>query len=135
MFAETRRAIVGVMQIIVQHVCATVTASGIAILGVGAWVKWVSILDSKTSHYCRGQSGKVYRAGQVPNPPPAQWGCRSTLVPFFPELGEPDERPTRIGSTGNRVTGLRTFSASAKPQCFWMRVWRSIASLIAKGAS
>jgi len=90
-FAETRRAIVGVTQLLVQHARAVVTTDGIQIMGVGAWVKWVSILDSRTTHHCRGQSGKVYRAGQVPNPPPAHWGCRSTLVPYFPEQGEPNE--------------------------------------------
>ena len=90
-FAETRRAIIGVAQLLVQHARAVVTTDGIQIMGVGAWVKWVSILDSKTTAYCRGQSGKIYRAGEVPNPPPAHWGCRSTLVPFFPDQGEPNE--------------------------------------------
>lgn len=90
-FLETRRAIVGVMQLLVQHARAVVTTDGLQIMGVGAWVKWVSILDSRTTAYCRGQSGKVYRAGQVPNPPPAHWGCRSTLVPFFPEQADHEE--------------------------------------------
>ena len=42
-------------------------------------VRWVSVLDSRTSLVCQSRDGKVYPVGKGPRPP-AHWACRSTVV-------------------------------------------------------
>lgn len=46
-------------------------------------VEWVSVLDSHTTDYCRGQDGKIYNIGQGPRPP-AHYNCRSITQPVLP---------------------------------------------------
>lgn len=43
-------------------------------------VRWVSVLDSRTTPYCRRQDGKIYDVGEGPRPP-AHYNCRSVVVP------------------------------------------------------
>lgn len=45
-------------------------------------VEWVSVLDSHTTPYCRGQDGKVYDIGVGPRPP-AHYNCRSVTRPLI----------------------------------------------------
>lgn len=45
-------------------------------------VEWVSVLDSHTTPYCRGQDGKVYDIGKGPRPP-AHYNCRSVTRPLI----------------------------------------------------
>ena len=46
-------------------------------------VEWVSVLDSHTTEYCRGQDGKIYDVGSGPRPP-AHYNCRSITQPVIP---------------------------------------------------
>lgn len=46
-------------------------------------VQWLSVLDHRTSAFCRAQDGKVYDKGEGPRPP-AHVACRSTVIPFTP---------------------------------------------------
>lgn len=43
-------------------------------------VQWISVLDERTTPYCAGQDGKIYREGQGPRPP-AHMNCRSQVIP------------------------------------------------------
>jgi SPP1 gp7 family putative phage head morphogenesis protein len=45
-------------------------------------VEWVSVLDSSTTDYCRGQDGKLYDVGSGPRPP-AHYNCRSITRPVI----------------------------------------------------
>lgn len=45
-------------------------------------VEWVSVLDSNTTDYCRGQDGKKYDIGSGPRPP-AHYNCRSITRPLI----------------------------------------------------
>lgn len=45
-------------------------------------VEWVSVLDSHTTDYCRGQDGKLYDVGVGPRPP-AHYNCRSITRPVI----------------------------------------------------
>lgn len=45
-------------------------------------VKWVSILDNKTTAVCRGRDGQVYPVGKGPRPP-AHINCRSVTSPVL----------------------------------------------------
>lgn len=47
-------------------------------------VEWVSVLDSRTTAYCRGQNGKKYPVGSGPRPP-AHYNCRSITRPVIDE--------------------------------------------------
>lgn len=54
-------------------------------------VKWVSVLDSRTSLICQSRDGNIYPVGEGPRPP-AHWACRSTVIPIvrsWKELGIP----------------------------------------------
>ncbi|UYW34463.1 phage head morphogenesis protein [Methylorubrum extorquens] len=68
-------------------------------------VRWVSVLDSRTTAVCRARDGKVYEPGKGPRPP-AHWNCRSTTTPVtksFRDLGiDLDEVPagTRASMDG-----------------------------------
>lgn len=44
--------------------------------------EWVSVLDSATTDYCRGQDGKIYEVGKGPHPP-AHYNCRSERIPII----------------------------------------------------
>lgn len=45
-------------------------------------VEWVSVLDSKTSNFCRNHDGRVYKVGKGPRPP-AHYNCRSVTQPVI----------------------------------------------------
>lgn len=45
-------------------------------------VEWISVLDSSTTPYCRGQDGKQYDIGKGPRPP-AHYNCRSITRPLI----------------------------------------------------
>lgn len=53
-------------------------------------VRWVSVLDSRTTAICRSLDGQVFAAGEGPRPP-AHINCRSRVVPVF-EKDEEFER-------------------------------------------
>lgn len=57
---------------------------------VGAKVRWVSVLDGKTTAICRSRSGKIYPADSGPRPP-AHARCRSIVVPYFEGKGDAEE--------------------------------------------
>lgn len=57
---------------------------------VGAKVRWVSVLDGKTTATCRARSGKIYPADSGPRPP-AHVRCRSIVVPYFEGKGDAEE--------------------------------------------
>lgn len=43
-------------------------------------VEWVSVLDSRTTNFCRNQDKKRYKIGEGPRPP-AHYNCRSITKP------------------------------------------------------
>ncbi len=49
--------------------------------GIVAAYQWSSILDSRTSVYCRELHGKIFAAGTQP-PIPGHFNCRSMLIPI-----------------------------------------------------
>jgi SPP1 gp7 family putative phage head morphogenesis protein len=52
-------------------------------------VRWVSVLDGRTTAVCQARDGKVFEPGKGPRPP-AHFNCRSTVTPVlrsFRELG------------------------------------------------
>lgn len=45
-------------------------------------VVWVSVLDGRTTEYCKEHDGNIYPVGEGPRPP-AHWNCRSHIEPYF----------------------------------------------------
>lgn len=45
-------------------------------------VEWVSVLDSRTTDFCRNQNKKRYKVGEGPRPP-AHYNCRSITKPVI----------------------------------------------------
>lgn len=68
----------------VQHARSVIV--DFAAASVGAKVRWVSVLDGKTTAICRARSGKIYPADSGPRPP-AHARCRSIVVPYFEGKG------------------------------------------------
>ena len=70
-------------------------------------VRWLSILDSRTSAICRARDGMIFPVGEGPRPP-AHPNCRSTMVPItksFRELGiDADDIPGLNGKPAQRQT-------------------------------
>jgi SPP1 gp7 family putative phage head morphogenesis protein len=82
-FAITHRQSIGVARTLAAHVSSQVADTIAArnprdVLGV----RWVSVLDSRTSDICLGLAGQVFPAHEGPRPP-AHFNCRSTVVPVF----------------------------------------------------
>jgi len=50
-------------------------------------VEWVSVLDSRTTDFCRNQDNKRYPVGQGPRPP-AHYNCRSITKPVVKGIDE-----------------------------------------------
>lgn len=48
------------------------------------FVKYVAISDKRTTKTCQTLNGKIYPVGQGPRPP-MHYGCRSTVIPYYPE--------------------------------------------------
>jgi len=44
------------------------------------YLQWSSIMDTRTTEYCRSMDGKIFKKGEVLLPP-AHFNCRSTVVP------------------------------------------------------
>jgi len=83
-------------------------------------VRWVSVLDHRTTAICRARDGKIYKAGQGPRPP-AHIGCRSTTAPVvasWRELGiDIDEAPVGTRSSMNgQVPASQTYPEWLKTQ-------------------
>lgn len=84
-FALNAETIHIILHSMVQHARSTVT--DLAMASVGGSVRWVSVLDGRTTAICRARSGKIYPAGSGPRPP-AHVRCRSIVVPFFKGKGD-----------------------------------------------
>jgi SPP1 gp7 family putative phage head morphogenesis protein len=85
--AQTHRQTLGITRTLVGHVASQVSDAIAArnprdVLDV----RWVSVLDARTSDICQGLSGQVFPAHEGPRPP-AHFNCRSTVVPTFQEAG------------------------------------------------
>lgn len=87
-FADTYETFNIILGAMVSH-AKSVTVD-FAMASVGGSVRWVSVLDGKTTAVCRSRSGKIYQAGVGPRPP-AHARCRSMVVPYFPGKGEYQE--------------------------------------------
>lgn len=87
-FEDTAETINIVLYSTVQHARSVVT--DFAMTMVGGSVKWVSVLDGRTTAICRSRSGKIYPAGSGPRPP-AHVRCRSIVVPYLPGRGDYEE--------------------------------------------
>lgn len=65
-------------------------------------VKWVSVLDSRTTAICQSLDGKIYSLNEGPRPP-AHIGCRSIVTMFFDgDALETYSRPTKRTETSLR---------------------------------
>ena len=87
-FATNAETIHIVLHGMVQHAHSVVV--DLAMASVGGRVRWVSVLDGKTTAICRSRSGKIYPAGSGPRPP-AHVRCRSIVVPHLPGKGDFEE--------------------------------------------
>lgn len=83
-------------------------------------IRWVSVLDNRTTAICRARDGKVYKVGTGPRPP-AHINCRSCTVPVIAswrDLGiDIDEAPagTRASMNG-QVPANMTYPEWLKKQ-------------------
>lgn len=68
----------GLMSTAIQH--ATATVSDVLSSLMYDCYRWVSVLDSRTSEFCRDHNGREYRNGAGPLPP-AHNHCRSRTIP------------------------------------------------------
>lgn len=84
-FATNAETAYLVLHTMVQH--ARSITLDLAMTVVGGSVRWVSVLDGKTTAVCRSRSGKIYPADSGPRPP-AHVRCRSIVVPHLPGGGE-----------------------------------------------
>lgn len=117
-------------------------------------IQWRSVLDSRTSDICIAFSGHAWTLdGQIiegriryPGPPPAHWGCRSTIIPIFQawrrlirrrrrvrqQLGELPSEGTRLvdgqlARRGNFETFLQRQSVARQNEILGVgkaRLWR-----------
>lgn len=78
----------GLMATAIQHATATVSDALNSL--IFDCYRWVSVLDSRTSEYCRDQNGRVYRNGAGPLPPAHNF-CRSRTVPV--DCGDDNKSP------------------------------------------
>lgn len=87
-FSDTAETIHIVFHGMVQH--ARSVTLDLAMAAVNGSVRWVSVLDGRTTAVCRSRSGKIYPPGVGPRPP-AHVRCRSIVVPYLPGQGEYQE--------------------------------------------
>lgn len=78
----------GLIHTAIQHATSTVSDALSSL--VYDCYRWCSVLDSKTSDYCRDQNGRVYRVGAGPLPPAHNF-CRSRTVPV--DCGDDNKSP------------------------------------------
>ena len=76
-------------------------------------VRWLAILDGRTSAICRGRDGKVFPVDSGPRPP-AHPGCRSTTVAVlksFREIGiDADDAPGISGVLDGKAAPFQTYN-------------------------
>jgi SPP1 gp7 family putative phage head morphogenesis protein len=81
--------------------------------GVVEQYEFLATLDSRTSEICRVMDGKVFRLSEKEvgvNFPPLHPNCRSTVVPYFDDEGDPGERIARDSDGGvYHVPGNMTY--------------------------
>lgn len=86
---------------------------GLANQDIVVGVRWVSVLDSRTSLQCASLSGKVFRLGEGPRPP-AHPRCRSTVVMIQRTAEEllsgrrDDVTPAYLDAAGKRAVASAT---------------------------
>lgn len=66
-------------------------------------VKWVSVLDGRTTLICQSRDGNIYPINSGPRPP-AHWNCRSRTVPYLGETSVVGTRASQIGPVPGDVT-------------------------------
>lgn len=69
-------------------------------------LRWLSVLDGRTTTLCASRDGNVYPVSSGPRPP-AHWQCRSTMVPVIKGIALVTERPsvsdTRLPAERNKA--------------------------------
>lgn len=88
-------------------------------------VRWVSVLDNRTTDICMSRDGTEYPVGEGPRPP-AHHMCRSTDVPVtksWKELGIKGASDKRVGGRAFRdvQTGQTGFSAKQMTYGQWLK--------------
>jgi len=71
---------------------------------------WISVLDGRTTIYCRNQNGRIYVYGFGPLPP-AHPHCRSTIMPFV--VGQTSRRVAANEIDVSRPLSLDDYSDAA----------------------
>lgn len=68
-----------------------------------AGVKWVSVLDSRTSAPCRANDGKIFPVKSGPRPP-LHFSCRSRVIPYLGPTSVKGVRASKTGPVADDVT-------------------------------
>lgn len=82
-----KRAVRMVVETAVGAVSSVVRGALDDVRGLGDWELWVSILDSRTTVWCRELSGRTFRVGSGPLPG-FHAHCRSERVPLLKDGGD-----------------------------------------------
>lgn len=81
-------------------------------------VEWVSVLDGRTSAFCRARDGSMYPVDAGPRPP-AHPNCRSTTIPVIKSaraLGLRNLPPSTRASMNGQVSGGLNYDAWLRTQ-------------------
>lgn len=75
-------------------------------------LRWLSVLDGRTTTLCASRDGNVYPVSSGPRPP-AHWNCRSSMVPVIDGMNLVTERPS-VADTRRPAERIKAFRAEAK---------------------
>lgn len=100
----SRREAASVVRTAIAHVA---NAGGEALYGLNEdivkGVKWISVLDSRTTPICQARDGEIFPINSGPRPP-AHWNCRSRTVPYLGETSVQGTRASQIGPVPGNIT-------------------------------
>jgi SPP1 gp7 family putative phage head morphogenesis protein len=75
-------------------------------------LRWLSVLDGRTSTLCASRDGNIYPVSSGPRPP-AHWNCRSSMVPVIDGMNVVMDRPS-VADTRRPAERNRAFRAEAR---------------------
>lgn len=75
-------------------------------------LRWLSVLDGRTTRLCGSRDGNIYPVSSGPRPP-AHWNCRSTMVPVVKGIALVTERPS-VEDTRRPAERNKAFRQEAK---------------------
>jgi SPP1 gp7 family putative phage head morphogenesis protein len=75
-------------------------------------LRWMSVLDGRTTTLCASRDGNIYPVSDGPRPP-AHWNCRSTMLPVIKGMALVTERPS-VQDTRRPAEMSKAFRAEAR---------------------